>query len=433
MLATISFGAVDTWAVAGLAVFAGILLVIWIADGLWSGQIKFAFSPLELPLLGLIMIACVQLLPLGFELSPGIIGPEATDTLSLDPYATRFFLIKVSICLVFMSAAYTFVSTGRRIKIVAGLLAVFGSAMAFFAIIQRLAGSEGIYGIRPTPQSIPFGSFVNQHHFAAFMVMIAGLSLGVMFGQSTTRDKRLLAGLAALITGVAVIFTSSRGGLIAFLAAIGSAAIISSIRKRERSLKNEGRASLFSRRHVLLAAGSAALVFVVVISAAYLGEGAALLRGIGPDAQADITSGRTHFWGVALMIFYDHPFLGAGFEAFGVAFTRYDTWNGLFRVEQAHNEYLQMLADGGVAGFACVAIFLYLLVRLGLRTASTAADPVVKNIAVGALAGCIGIAVHSFFDFPLRTTSNAFIFLLLVVLASRPVVELKRAGSINER
>lgn len=41
-----------------------------------------------------------------------------------------------------------------------------------------------------------------------------------------------------------------------------------------------------------------------------------------------------------------------------------------------------------------------------------------RGLAVGAFAGCVGILVHSFVDFPLRTPSNAFFFLLLVVLAT---------------
>jgi len=44
-----------------------------------------------------------------------------------------------------------------------------------------------------------------------------------------------------------------------------------------------------------------------------------------------------------------------------------------------------------------------------------------KGAAIGALAGCFGILVHSFFDFPLRTTANAFFFLTLVVIATASI------------
>jgi O-antigen ligase len=132
-----------------------------------------------------------------------------------------------------------------------------------------------------------------------------------------------------------------------------------------------------------------------------------------------VSSGRSHFWAIALKIFFDYPVLGAGLNAFGVAFTGYDTWNGNNRVEQAHNEYLQILADAGIVGFACVAAFIYLLFKYSLSAIEAAADNVYrKSAARGALAGCFGILIHSFFDFPLRTPANAFFFLLLTVIAT---------------
>ena len=90
----------------------------------------------------------------------------------------------------------------------------------------------------------------------------------------------------------------------------------------------------------------------VVIAAAgvlFLSGADPLVRGTGlRGGKGDVTSGRMHFWSVAWQIFLEHPIAGAGFDAFGVAFTRLDTWNGYFRVEQAHNDYLQMLADGKI-------------------------------------------------------------------------------------
>jgi O-antigen ligase len=61
-----------------------------------------------------------------------------------------------------------------------------------------------------------------------------------------------------------------------------------------------------------------------------------------------VTSGRSHFWGVAWQVFLANPIIGAGLDAFGVAYPKYDNWNGQFRVEQAHNDYLQILADAGI-------------------------------------------------------------------------------------
>ena len=41
--------------------------------------------------------------------------------------------------------------------------------MAFYGILQRLVNLEAIYGARLPGYAHPFASFINQHHFAAFM------------------------------------------------------------------------------------------------------------------------------------------------------------------------------------------------------------------------------------------------------------------------
>jgi len=166
-----------------------------------------------------------------------------------------------------------------------------------------------------------------------------------------------------------------------------------------------------------MAAG--ALIFLVLGSVLYLGGEAALFRSVGlsDPGAGDVTSGRAHFWGVAWQIFLANPIIGAGLDAFGVAYPKYDTWNGQFRVEQAHNDYLQILADAGILGFVCVLAFVLLLLRKGVSAVTRGSD-VSRSIAAGALAGCFGVLIHSFFDFPLRTPANAFVFLLLVALVA---------------
>ena len=149
---------------------------------------------------------------------------------------------------------------------------------------------------------------------------------------------------------------------------------------------------------------------------------------------ADLTSGRTHFWAVAWQIFLAHPLFGAGLDSFGVAFTKYDTWNGLLRVERAHNDYLQILAEGGLAGFACIVGFIYLFFRKALATIWAAGEGLRRDAAIGSTAGCVGILVHSFVDFPLRTWSNSFFFLLLVAIAIvRVAPETSRVSQAHHR
>ena len=415
LISAIAYGAVDSAAIGLLSLLLLVIVFLWIAEALRSGVFSYTTNPLQLPLLGLIAIGCIQLLPLGSG-DAGLLSVPTANTLSLDPYATRFFLVRLAILFLFFASALVFVQQGSRPKRIAALIVIFGAAIAFFGILQRLAMPDSIYGLRPTPQAIPFGPYVNQHHFAALMEMTSGVALGLLFGRGVTRERKLFIGIAAGIMGMAIIFTGSRGGLTSYLGVIAFAAAASFARRHGARAKHEEPSRRKRNLSVMIAASG--LIILVIGSVLFLGGEGELLRGIGlQENQADVTSGRSHFWNVAWQIFLANPILGAGFDAFGAAFSRYDTWSGMYRVEQAHNDYLQILADGGVLGLACVAGFAYLLFKRGISAIIGEKDSLQRSIVSGALAGCFGILIHSFFDFPLRTPANAFFFLLLVVLA----------------
>lgn len=400
-IGTVLFGAVDhtTWIL--LTLVAVVLALLWIAESWRRGGLLFEPSSLLLPLAGLLLIAMIQIAPF-----------DATR--SIDPYSTRFFVTRGAVLLVFFAAALTFLNTGRRLARTAAFVIVFGALMAFYGILQKLSNFEGIYGMREVAEAIPFGPFVNQHHFAGFMQMTGGVAMGLLFVRTLGRELRVLLATALVIMGVAVVSTGSRGGLLSFVVVLGFVTLLSVMFAPAAGAQRRSAAG----GRALVVAGAATLLLAIFGLALFLGANDSLLRGIGaapPDV--DISTGRFHFWPIAIQIFLDHPFLGAGYDAFGVAFTRYDTWNGYFRVEQAHNDYLQVLADTGIAGFVCVAAFIALLLQKALGTIA-ASDGARRGMAIGALGGCVGILVHSFFDFPLRTHSNAFFFLVLAVIAT---------------
>jgi O-antigen ligase len=251
------------------------------------------------------------------------------------------------------------------------------------------------------------------------MEMTVGLTLGLLFGEATKKDKRFLLVIASVIMGMAVILTGSRGGMIGFLGVISFIVTANLFKKPTTENDSDIKNKRNYRRNFTFVAGGLALIIGLFGTIILLGGDESLLRGVGlQNNQDDFSSGRIHFWQVAWKIFLDNPILGAGLDAFGTAFTRYDTWNGYYRVEQAHNDYLQILADAGVIGFACIAAFIYLLFKQSIGVITKAKDGFQQNVAIGALAGCFGILLHSFFDFPLRTPSNSLFFLTLTALAT---------------
>jgi O-antigen ligase len=148
-----------------------------------------------------------------------------------------------------------------------------------------------------------------------------------------------------------------------------------------------------------------------------LGGEFSIYRFIDTVNTDDPTTGRAHFWSVTLEIIKAHPVVGTGLGAFGVVYTRFDSRNGLFRLEQAHNDYLQVFSDGGILGGLLALSFVVLLFYLAIKRAKSQ-DDFRRAVALSALSGCFAVLVHSFFDFTLHTTSNALLFLVMAALAT---------------
>lgn len=424
IFANIALGGVNTGVLALITLLIGLLVIFWFLDAWKTRKFNVSTNVLQLPIIGLILIGVIQLLPLSSpDVPANLLSVSPVSSLSLDPYSTRFAILKLIMFLIFFNAALTFINSQKRLRKVVFTIVIFSAIMAFLGILQRLASPQFIYGIREVKQAIPFGSFVNQHHFAAFMEMTIGLACGLFLGRATKKDKFLLLIMSILLMGISILFTGSRGGLLSLLGVIGFLVIMNVIyrKKNVKDAEDENRQTpnqFISIRNLELIIGGVLLVVVLFFSVIWLGGGDSVLRSTGIQTnQDDYTSGRIHFWGVTLRIIQENPILGTGLESFGVAFTKYDTWNGQFRVEHAHNDYLQILSDAGILGFLCVLAFIFLLFKQSLHIIRTTSDSFRRNVAIGALAGCFGILIHSIFDFPLRTNANMFFFLIFVSIS----------------
>ncbi len=429
ILAVLAYGAVDTWALGFF--FAGISFVsiLWLADGGVSGELRYSRNLLQFPICGLLLIGLIQLLPLrNAGISPDLLSIPVAHSFSLDQNATRFFLIQLFAHCLFFGLMLTYVSNQHRVRTLANILIVFGFGMAILAILQSLGGSNKIYWMRETYMAIPFGTFVNGHHFAAFLEMTLALALGLIYARSVDSEKRFLCIFAAIIMGIAILMSRSRGGMVSLFAIVAFLTVATFLaggfKDSEREVIDDEFAEKVTvfERNLSIIGGGLALLILIFGGVFFLTQNNSLTRGVDTmQGNTDVSSGRLHFWQVASQIILNNPIFGVGFDAFGVAFTRYDTWNGALRVERAHNDYLQILADAGILGFICVSAFIVILFHKGIRNLGSTLDPRRRGIILGALAGCFGILIHSFFDFPLRTPANAMIFLSLAALATEQI------------
>jgi O-antigen ligase len=434
VLSALAYGTVHYWALAVFQTGAAIILFFWAVDGWRSQRLRFSRNVLQLPLVGLFLIGLIQLLPLGSSApeTAGILSASPVNSLSFDPYSTRLALVQIFALLVYFAAALSFIDSPVRLRLLVRTIVIFGFALAIFGLIQSYTSPTKVYWIRELSQAAPFGPFINRHHFAGYMEMTLGLTLGLLFSGGVEREKRPLYIFAAAMMGIALVMTNSRGGIISLVAEIFFLVLLTGFGRR---YAGEGEGEKSTRVRTALVRVSLALALVVALFAGVLlfGGEAALSRFVGTVNADDPTTGRAHFWSTSLKIIQDHPVLGVGLGAFHLAYTRYDTRNGLFRLEQAHNDYLQILTDAGILGLLLGLFFVGALFRMGLgRREST--DAFRRGVATGALAGCFAVLVHSFFDFTLHTTSNALLFLVLAALATiNNRVELPASGLRRRR
>ncbi len=325
-------------------------------------------SQLQIPLFGLTVIGIIQLLPLRrADVSAEMLSVSAVSSLTIAPYSTRLAIVQLVVYFIFFAAALSFINNQNRLRKIVTAIIIFATVMAFYGILQRLANLDAIYGFRPFNQAIPFASFINQHHFAAFMEMTIGLSLGFLFSRTTENNLRFFFGFAVVVMGIAIMLTSSRGGMLSLIAVIGFIVAANILQKPKSETDAPEKSGVNYRRIILFIGGGVGVILTLIGAVLLLGGDESLLRGIGLENPDDVTNGRGHFWQIAWIIFLDNPILGAGLDSFAYAFPKYDTWNGMYRVEQAHNDYLQILADAGIFGFACIAAFVGLFFKRGFQ------------------------------------------------------------------
>jgi O-antigen ligase len=416
ILSALAYGTVHYWALAIFFLGAVTILILWVIDSWNLGSVRLSRNLLQLPLLGMLVLGVVQLLPLRSPNDPGVSPISPVKSLSFDPYTTRMVLIQMAALFIYFAATLVFTDTPKRLRLLVRTITIFGFFLAIFGLTQSFTSPNKVFWLRELGQSTPFGPFINRHHFAGYMELTLALPLGLLFSGAIAKEKRIIYLFAAGLMAVALIMTNSRGGIISLIAEI--LFIVATMGWRRRRKRKESAQKKGFVRSAAVKTGLALGLVVTLLGAVVLlgGEGA-LSRFVGTVNSDDPTTGRAHFWSVTLDIIKHHPFMGTGLGAFGVVYTGYDSRNGLFRLEQAHNDYLQVISDAGIIGAMLGIFFVVSLFRMGFSRRESS-DDFRRGVATGALAGCFAVLVHSFFDFTLHTPSNTLLFLVLTALAT---------------
>ena len=215
----------------------------------------------------------------------------------------------------------------------------------------------------------------------------------------------MLALGAAAVMASTIFLSGSRGGMIAFLVQMTVLGVFLIKRKKSRKL------------------GFALAGFLVVLIglAIWLGGSELGNRVISIRSESSTAiSGGTRLAIVkdSLQMWIARPFLGWGFGDFPDVYPQYRSFYTNLFVNQAHNDYVQLLVEMGALGFVIMLWFLWRMFYGAVRKLGNWTSNINGALTLAAIMGCVGILVHSFVDFNLQIPANAAMFFYLGAIAT---------------
>ena len=390
VIAAIPYGTVEPW---WKAAFVCAVFAIFIV-ALVSGSFRIQGGAILLPVLSLAVLAFAQTLSLG---SLEVAGFSVWNTISADPYQTRFFALQMLALTACLALFYRYACGEYRIRMLIYTILAVAIASAVFGILRHTTQREIGFVLPLLKPNQGYGQFINKNHFAYLMEMAFGLGLGLAIAGGVKRERLLIYFALLLPIWTALVLSNSRGGILAMLVQIVVAALF-----------------LMSRQAVALKA-----VLVIVLVAGIL-VGTLWLGGdrLASNLEAATNelsttragASRNEIWRATLKMFAAHPILGVGLGGYWIGITAYHDASGLMTPQEAHNDYLELLSSGGVIGFAIGVWFVVAVVRAARQNTNKA--------QLGAILGIVGVAAHSLVDFGLHILVNAIVFLTLIMIAT---------------
>jgi O-antigen ligase len=252
--------------------------------------------------------------------------------------------------------------------ILSGTIAAAYGAYLFERGIDVGSSGRLIIGSSAT---VNVGARIDPNHFAASLLVPIALAI-VAAVESKGLFVRVVAALCLLILGAGIAFAGSRGALLAIVAML----VYLIIRSRKRL--------------------AFALVSVACLGAGLALWGNVLLRFAG--AMASGGAGRLDIWRVGLRAFLLHPFIGAGFGNFPLAYDQVYVATGitqnLYWNQEPHNNLLLVGVELGILG---LAVFLYAWWQQFVSLRVIPPQDGFYPLRIAAEAGLIGLFVASLF------------------------------------
>lgn len=361
-------------------------------------------------LAAILLLPLLQLIPLPpawWQSLPGRQVPASVDAaigisrwrpISLDVEGTlRSFLIMIPATVVF--AASLTLPRRERIRLL-WVVAGIAAAAAVLSVLQvATGGALSVY--RSSHDRTATGLFVNRNHNAAFMLcamVLTSALLGTLGDKALKPGGRTLAGVGTiLLFATATLGTTSRMGLVLLpVAVLGSLP------------------ALFARRMD---------VRLVTLSTVALTALAAILAAAGSFARVTerftgFNDQRLNFWTDIRWALDYYGLVGTGIGSFVPVFRSAESLESVVPqiVNHAHNDYLEILLESGLAGAVLAAVSVTFLALTAWRSIRTSRHPErLLPTAASAMAIVILLAA-SLVDYPLRMPAISCTFALLAAV-----------------
>jgi hypothetical protein len=293
------------------------------------------------------------------------------------------------------------------------MIAWSGLVLTMAGLAQRATAPDLVLWYwRPLdPGSRPLGPFVNANHFAAWLVMAGALTTGYLVAHRRSHHEdhssRRLMVRDWLADGRGLVLA---GSLVAMLLGVGAAlsraAIFGAAVALVATLAAARRSGTTTRR---LQAG---IVLVALALAAAVWTNRA---GIEQKFSSATTVSRMEIWRQTAPAIRDFWLTGTGAGTYSSAMLRYQRTSPDVHVNQAHSEYVQLLAEGGLLVTVPVALALFAWLRLARRRLQREVHEIFW-VRAGAAAGLLATAMQGIFETPLRIPANAFLAALLAAV-----------------
>lgn len=435
VLIPLPLGSNRLWAMGGIAMAVGILSCVW-GIGVWLDKISpsKALKP-GLPLF--FVLLAVQL----WVAMQGLLG------LSADPSKTMLYLVLgISYSLLFLLIISLFATRTRLLWLV-GILVVSGTLQAFYGTFMALSGFEwSLFGETVRSSSAANGTFVNRNHFAGYIELTLACGIGLMMAMRSTERWswvsaiELVMGpkarlrLALVILVIALVMTRSRGGNVAFFAAMLAMSVLFIVRNRENR-----------RRNVLI------LLSLIVIDTLVISQYFGLenlkdrimdtrlvdkvetveVNNVPIEVVQQANEIRGQVFEDIVPLAMDKPIVGQGAGAFEATYSQYAEESVRLHFDHAHNDFLQFFIEYGAIGTVLLAIFVGWALYFSLAALWQTHSLFRNGLGLGISIGIVSLMIHSLSDFNLQIPANAATFVILCAIAVLIQNHSKRKSKLN--